>query len=161
MAHRPFARLACLRQVENARGELLSEGIGRPAIRMRFVSPAVASFMSTRNGTRTMTIFSLARNITVLAALAGLSGLAAAGTIYGVILENGRPVSAPLTLKCGARQATTTPDQRGSYNLNVDAIGRCNLQVAGGTAEITVYDNPTRYNFELVGQGANRRLVQR
>jgi hypothetical protein len=98
---------------------------------------------------------------TVMAVALALGAAApvSAGTIYGNIQEGNRPVpNAPVKLSCGADAKAVNTDPNGKYSLTVRSTGPCTLQVSGASIKVTVYENPTLYNFEIVGQGAQRAL---
>ena len=87
---------------------------------------------------------------------------AAAATIYGIIHEGGGPAaSAPVTLSCGGAQTRTNTDGRGTYRLTVARPGRCSLDVRGVSVPVILYEDPTRYDFEIVGAPAQPRLLRR
>lgn len=88
---------------------------------------------------------------------------AVAATIFGAIQQGNQPVAdALVVLVCGGTEAArTTTNAKGIYRLTTDRIGRCSLQVRGGSAEVGVYQDPTRYDFEIVGSGGQPRLNRR
>lgn len=96
--------------------------------------------------------------VTVAAALL-VSGEAAAATIYGMVQQGNQPVrSTTVTLFCGAAVvAKTTTDDRGNYRITAAQTGSCKLQVGGASGEVTLYQDPTRYNFDVVGTGLVRK----
>jgi Carboxypeptidase regulatory-like domain len=78
-----------------------------------------------------------------------------AGNIFGHLSENRQPVkAAEVTVTCGSNSYQTQTDDDGSYSIRADEPGRCMLSVKykDQTAETEVfsYDQPTRYDFELV-----------
>lgn len=85
-----------------------------------------------------------------------------AATIYGTIQSGSQPVTnAPVSLTCpGAEARPTNTDGRGTYRLTVGRTGRCTLQIRGVSAQVILYEDPTRYDFEIVG-GAQPRLIRR
>jgi hypothetical protein len=94
----------------------------------------------------------------IVAAALLVSGEAAAATIYGMIQQGNQPVrNAQVVLTCGAEEAKTTTDDRGNYRITTPRTGSCKLQVGGASGEVTLYQDPTRYNFEMSGA----RLVRR
>jgi hypothetical protein len=99
-----------------------------------------------------------AKTATVLAALL-VSGEAAAATIYGMIQQGNQPVrNTPVVLNCGGAEAgRTTTDDRGNYRITTPRTGTCSLQVGGASGGVTLYQDPTRYNFDVVGTSLNRR----
>ena len=102
-----------------------------------------------------------AKTLAIACALA-TSGPLAAATIYGTIQEGNQPLSTtPVVLSCSGAEATTNTDQRGNYRLTLNRTGRCILKVGGGSAQVAVYDDPTRYNFEIARSGGQIRLIAR
>ena len=101
----------------------------------------------------------MAATVAVLA----LSREADAATIFGAIHQGGQPVAnAPVALVCrGAEAARTTTDARGAYRLTANQTGRCTIEVRGGSTEVSLYQDPTRYDFNLVGAGGQLRLDRR
>lgn len=96
-------------------------------------------------------------------AVLALSREADAATIFGAIHQGNRPVvNAPVALVCrGTEAARTTTDARGGYRLTANETGRCTLEVRGGSTEVILYQDPTRYDFDLVGAGGQLRLNRR
>ena len=101
--------------------------------------------------------------VTTLAlTLAGGAGQAAAATIYGIIQAGNQPVAnTPVSVACPGADGQATTDGRGTYRVTVARTGRCTLQVRGATAQVILYEEPTRYDFELQGAGAQARLLRR
>lgn len=108
----------------------------------------------------------------LLVIVAGLFALmplgVSAGQIYGQITENGRSVQkdVPVKIACGsAPPITARTDRFGSYQIFVRSTGRCQITImlgdAGLTQRVVSYANPTRYNFDIVGRGNQRRLIRR
>lgn len=89
---------------------------------------------------------------------------AAAATIYGTVTENGAPLRRMrIDLVCpnGASDWRQTDDQ-GTYRLTVRQGGRCVLKLqTGTTADVVVYAEPTRYDFEYRPAPAPGSLVRR
>lgn len=102
-----------------------------------------------------------------LTALLALPTAAAAGEIYGAITRDGQALAdEPITVVCldGAtappRAAST--DAFGAYRLMISGEGRCRIGVRGAaSAEVRVYHQPQRYNFEWRSVAGQPRLVQR
>jgi len=98
----------------------------------------------------------------VASALA-VSGEAAAATIFGTIQQTTQQVNQPVAntqvvLSCGGREvADTQTDHRGTYRLTTDWTGRCELQIRGVSAEVILYRDPTRYDFNIKGESLIRR----
>jgi hypothetical protein len=88
--------------------------------------------------------------------------LAQPATIYGMIREGGRPLpNAGIDLVCGGRRDAGRTDDRGAYRFTVSQTGRCELRAGGGVAAVILYDQPTRYDFELQRQGGRTELIRR
>lgn len=86
------------------------------------------------------------------AALLLAAGPAAAATIYGSLSQpGGQPLAqTALELRCGNEVSQGKTDARGSFRFTVPQTGRCELRVAGGgEVQVIVYNEPTRYDYEL------------
>src|SRR5262249_52611730 len=97
-----------------------------------------------------------------LALLFGSPSRAYAGNIYGSLWLDGKPVQgAQIQITCPNPHPTQT-DSSGSYRVFVPEKGRCVFHVdyAGhsGQAEVASYDNPVKYDFDLVLQQGNYEL---
>ena len=86
-----------------------------------------------------------------------------AGQLYGSLKENGRPVNVAFEIRCPGQSYRGQTDGNGAYAINA-VKGRCSLVVyyqgQSPTADIFSYDNPVRYDFDLVqvnGQYTLRR----
>jgi hypothetical protein len=95
-----------------------------------------------------------------------LGAPAAAETIYGTLAGNGGPARAHLVLTCGGVSAETDTDAHGSYRLTIGAKGRCQLQISVGNAQapselVFVYDEPTRYDYEVQTGAGSAHIVRR
>jgi len=91
-----------------------------------------------------------------------LPGQVAAATIYGTIQEAGRLVAnVGVELLCDGTRESSQTDARGTYRFTVNRTGRCQLQVQGGSAPIILYDEPTRYDFEIRREAGRPRLIRR
>jgi len=101
--------------------------------------------------------------VAVAASALVLCGEAAAATIYGTIQQGNQPVaSTPVVLTCGGNEAArTNTDARGAYRLTTGLTGRCNLQIRGASTEVILYQDPIRYDFEIVGGGGQTSLIRR
>jgi hypothetical protein len=100
--------------------------------------------------------------IAVLALVLAEAGQATAATIYGIIQASNKPVAnTPVSVACAGTEGRATTDERGTYRITVERTGRCTLQVHGATTQVILYEEPTRYDFELVGAGAQARLMRR
>ncbi|MGH7307787.1 MAG: hypothetical protein ACREK6_03750 [Candidatus Rokuibacteriota bacterium] len=90
------------------------------------------------------------------------AGPVAAATIYGTIQEGGRPLEkATVELSCDGKRQSQQTDARGTYRFTVSRTGRCQLHLQGGSAPVIVYDEPTRYDFEVRQEDGRRRLIRR
>ncbi len=97
----------------------------------------------------------------VVAALLGAAHVGAA-TIYGALSEGGQPVAgAAVELKCGADASAAKTDARGAYRFTVSQTGKCELRAAGAVAPIILYNEPTRYDYEIRRAGGSASLVRR
>jgi hypothetical protein len=84
-----------------------------------------------------------------------------AATIYGTIRQDGKPVAkARVELVCGASSVRSQTDVRGTYRFTVNQTGRCELQVQGSSARVILYDEPTRYDFDVRQESDGRRLIR-
>ena len=87
------------------------------------------------------------------------------GNIYGNLWLDGRPLSgAQIEITCPGRHPAQT-DNSGSYRVFVPERGRCTFLVRFGgqsaQTEIASYDNPIKYDFEVVRQGGGYILRRR
>ena len=102
-----------------------------------------------------------------LTALLTLPTAAAAGEIYGAITRDGQALAdEPITVVCmdgaTAPQRAASTDAFGAYRLVIAGEGRCRIGVRGAaSAEVRVYRNPQRYNFEWRSVAGQPQLVQR
>jgi hypothetical protein len=94
-----------------------------------------------------------------------LAGSVYAGQIYGSLKEEGRAVSANVTFEvtCGGQRYGGQTDGFGAYAVNAGK-GKCTLTVhykgQAPTSDLYSYDNPARYDFDLIlvnGQYTLRR----
>ena len=105
----------------------------------------------------------LAAAIALAGACAALSTAAAAETIYGTLTGPGGP-HARLVITCGRASAHAEADYAGSYRLTIDGRGRCHLQVNNMPAPgelVFVYDEPTRYDYEVIVVEGVARIERR
>ena len=82
-----------------------------------------------------------------------------AGNIYGSLWVDGRPaIGAQIQITCANRHAGQT-DSNGSYQIFVQEKGRCvfHVDVGGhsGQTDDASYDDPIKYDFDLVLQNGN------
>ena len=102
--------------------------------------------------------WALAATGAVLACALIGAGQAGAATIYGIIQASSQPVAnTPVSVACPGAEARTTTDARGTYRVTIARTGRCTLQVRGTTAPVILYEEPTRYDFEVAGGRLMRR----
>ena len=102
----------------------------------------------------------------VLAALAALSTVAAAGEIYGKVTFNGTAVGegATVAARCGEKTyAAVKTDRSGSYNLVVAETGKCTLAVThqGRTATVDVASYEDAAQADIVLELKGGQLVAR
>jgi hypothetical protein len=86
-----------------------------------------------------------------------------AGNILGKLSENRQPVKgADITVTCGTNTYQTTTGDDGAYSLRPNEASRCMFSVKYKDqtveTEIFSYDQPTRYDFELVMTGGKYTL---
>jgi hypothetical protein len=105
---------------------------------------------------------------TLLALLAlSLPMTATAGDLYGAVTRDGQALPRePLTVACsGGATAPREPvstDDFGAYRLVIDGEGSCLIGVRGvAGAQVRVYRNAQRYNFEIKTVAGKPQLVQR
>lgn len=90
-------------------------------------------------------------------ALLTLAADVSAATIYGTIFRNNQPVqNAQLTFDCWRGNVVNT-DARGSYRVSINFTGRCTMALGNVTALVVFYPEPTRFDFDLVGDQLKRR----
>jgi|SRR5262249_12407983 len=93
--------------------------------------------------------------------------IAFAAQIYGSLTEGGQPVrGVKVVIKCSSDQSYTgDTDNNGSYSVYVRENGRCSFTVyyqnQTATADVYSYNDPVRYNFELVRQPNGQYILQR
>ena len=92
--------------------------------------------------------------------------LADAGHVYGTLRANNQPVAhVSGQINCGSMSYGVRTDQHGSYSIYIPQKGRCTLCIPYGgqvaTHDLYSYDNPVRYDFDLIRQGAGYILRRR
>lgn len=96
--------------------------------------------------------------------------LAAAAQIYGSVKAGDRPVGQGVSVQVTCAGNTVpysgVTDNYGSYSINVRQTGSCTLRVQYNgkwTAPFQIYseNEPVRYDFALVQQGADMALQRR
>ena len=98
-------------------------------------------------------------------AAAGLvaSSAAAAETLYGTLTGPAGP-NARLAITCDKAAAHAIADQAGSYRITVNGHGRCRLQVNNMPPPgelVFVYEEPTRYDYEVTAVDGIARISRR
>ncbi len=97
-----------------------------------------------------------------LGAVLNAPAIALAATIYGTIQENGAARSnVEVGLACDGNRIVQRTDARGTYRFSLPRTGHCALDVQGASTRIVVYDEPTRYDFELRRGSGRPTLVRR
>ena len=99
----------------------------------------------------------------VAAVVLGASTSAAAETIYGT-LSGAAGANARLVITCEKAAAHAIADKAGSYHLTVNGRGRCRLQVDNMPAPgelVFVYEEPTRYDYEVILVDGVARIERR
>jgi hypothetical protein len=91
---------------------------------------------------------------------------AIAGQVYGRIFHNDEPTPGmQLELQCSDESTSGQTDDEGVYRLFVRATGECMVvaRVGDQRAEgrLYSYDRPTEYDFDLIVQEGQWRLVPR
>jgi hypothetical protein len=91
-------------------------------------------------------------------------GLSHSAQVYGSLM--GQNMSGiRIEIRCGQRSYPGTTDQQGNYNIFVPEKGKCNLTVKSPENprpyDIYSYDDPVRYDFELMRSGAQVSLRRR
>jgi len=89
-----------------------------------------------------------------------------AGNIFGSLFESGRPAQGvEVTVTCGENSYGARTDKDGSYGLRTEEAGRCTFSVnyKEQTTSVAVfsYDQPTRYDFELVMEDGKYTLKKK
>ena len=89
-----------------------------------------------------------------------------AAQIYGSLKEDGRSVPAKVVYEvvCGSQRYTGETDGYGAYSLSAGR-GRCTFKVyyknQAPTFEVYSYDDPVRYDFDLVLQPNGQYMLRR
>ena len=101
----------------------------------------------------------------VAAAAAGFApwAPAAAETLYGTLTGPGGP-NGRLVLTCERASARAVADAAGSYRITVNGRGRCRLQVNNMPPPgelVFVYEDPTRYDYEVTVVNGVARIERR
>lgn len=94
--------------------------------------------------------------------------VASAAQIFGTLKEGDRPVGkgVNVVVECAGGGDSKETDAYGSYNLFVRQSGKCTLKVfyqGQWSAPFTIYsyNDPVRYDFELVRQGDGQYALRR
>jgi hypothetical protein len=86
--------------------------------------------------------------------------------IYGSLKEDGRAVPAEVSFEvvCGDQRYVGKTDGYGAYSLNAGR-GKCTFKVyykgQSPTFDVYSYDNPVRYDFDLVLQSNGQYMLRR
>lgn len=91
---------------------------------------------------------------------------ASAGQINGSLTKGGASVGAGMhfSIQCGNETKSGVTDALGRYTAFMHATGNCTLRLdqhPNASATVYSYEQPSRYDFELVGTGADARLQKR
>jgi hypothetical protein len=96
------------------------------------------------------------------------SGFAKAAQVYGSFKDGNTPVGAGIEVKilCAGTTYQGFTDNYGSYNIYTPQTGRCTLTVnymgQSPAYDVHSYDDPVRYDFELVkGSDGTYSLMRR
>jgi len=89
-----------------------------------------------------------------------------AGNIFGSLTESKQPIKgASVTVTCGSENYEGGTDADGAYSVRAEATGRCTFSVnyKDQTVETEVfsYNQPTRYDFDLVMEGGKYVLKKK
>jgi hypothetical protein len=88
-------------------------------------------------------------------------GQVQAATIYGTIRQDGRPLTnIGVELVCDRATDRQQTDARGTYRFTTNQTGRCELRAQGGSAPVTLYGEPTRYDFDVRQEGGRSLLIR-
>jgi hypothetical protein len=94
--------------------------------------------------------------------------VASAAQIFGTLKEGDRPVGkgVSVAIECQGGGDSKDTDAYGSYNLFARQPGKCTLKVLYGGQwskpfPIYSYNDPVRYDFELVRQGDGQYALVR
>jgi hypothetical protein len=107
------------------------------------------------------------KKLSILLALATLLPMTIfAAQVYGSLKENGQSVSGvKVEINCNGRAYGVSTDSSGSYNLYAGEKGKCTFKVnykgQAPTFEIYSYDNPVRYDFDLVNENGRYALKRK
>lgn len=88
---------------------------------------------------------------------------ASAETIYGTLTGPSGP-NGRLVITCDKAAAHAVADKAGSYRLTVNGRGRCHLQVNNMPPPgelVFVYEEPTRYDYEVTAVDGIARISRR
>lgn len=99
----------------------------------------------------------------VAAAGLALSSAASAETLYGTLSGPAGP-NARLVLTCDKVAAHAIADKSGSYRVTVAGHGRCRLRVNNMPEPgelVFVYEEPTRYDYEVTAVDGVARIERR
>ncbi|HJZ68628.1 MAG TPA: hypothetical protein VKF81_10945 [Blastocatellia bacterium] len=91
-----------------------------------------------------------------------------AAQVYGSLKEGGRPVGrgCKVVVDCSGELYERETDDYGSYSVYAARKGKCTLQVYyqgqwSSRFDIYSYDDPVRYDFDLVRDGNGQYFLRR
>lgn len=89
-----------------------------------------------------------------------------AAQIYGSLKEDGRAVPAKTKIEvvCNGKTYHGETDSYGAYSINASEKGKCSFKVHHKGAlpyNVYSYDNPVRYDFDLVLQDGQYILLRK
>ena len=96
-----------------------------------------------------------------------LTTLALGSQVYGTLKEGAAPIGAGVRVEvsCGANTYFAYTDAYGSYKINVPLKGKCTLRVHYNGQivlyDIYSYDDPVRYDFEVIKQSNGTYQLKR
>ena len=109
-----------------------------------------------------MTLWVVLATAATLGLTLALPSEVGAATIYGMLEEAGRPLAGlQIDLQCEGGRDSTQTDARGTYRFTVGWTGRCELRARGDSSTVILYNEPTRYDFEIRQVDGRPRLIRR
>ena len=109
-----------------------------------------------------MTLWAALATAATLGLALALPSEVGAATIYGTMQEAGTPLAdLRVDLQCEGGRDSKQTDARGTYRFTVSWTGRCELKAGGGTSPVILYNEPTRYDFEIRQVDGRPRLIRR
>ncbi len=89
------------------------------------------------------------------------------GDIYGTLWKDGKNIGAGVRTQiiCGNRVYQSQTNKQGSYRMFVPVRGRCSFtvefQAQRASVVVASYDDPIRYDFELISLANGRYVLRR